>query len=511
MIIQALLLLLVSAPRNRACRMANLKVILLSLIALVLISLTVYLNVSPTSQFVCNCNSSSTNDKSCIKLCTNDQMYYIEPLKGKSKHSALTPVRVDRAHNLQYDSLITTDFATPTTTTSSTTSSSSSTTASTSSIGTSTAKVTAPAVKSTTFTKTNSSGSSDHTTNSSIAITNTTLTKTNSSGSSDHTTNSSITTTTTTTVAPKVPEIILNAGNCTSCFQGKVLVATDRGWLCGQARVGNKIFMLASAIAAAAKYNATFVMAQEGDKCEWVTWLQELFITFNTTVPLLPFSMMKNWTSAGEGGFTNYYPIEVKGKNLTVGGYRQSWKYFQSEAEQKAIRYIFKFTPRYETSSHQTLHKAREKFGSLASPIFVGVHIRIGDLLEDLRLQYGYRAANSSFYSTALKTVTSYFNSSNIIFVAATDSPKLAKEMFQDFGGNYSIYWAEGSGNEDFAMLSSCNHSIISGGTFGFWAAWFAGGETFYFSEFAKPNTSFASGFISDNFYLPRWKPIGWS
>ena len=36
------------------------------------------------------------------------------------------------------------------------------------------------------------------------------------------------------------------------------------------------------------------------------------------------------------------------------------------------------------------------------------------------------------------------------------------------------------SAKEDLALASSCNHSIIDVGSYGFWGAYLAGGETIY-------------------------------
>jgi len=53
------------------------------------------------------------------------------------------------------------------------------------------------------------------------------------------------------------------------------------GWICGQPRIGNKMFMMAPAIAAAATQNATFVLVT--GECEWIGWLRDVFIAFTTT------------------------------------------------------------------------------------------------------------------------------------------------------------------------------------------------------------------------------------
>ena len=47
---------------------------------------------------------------------------------------------------------------------------------------------------------------------------------------------------------------------------------------------------------------------------------------------------------------------------------------------------------------------------------------------------------------------------------------------------------------EDLALLAACNHSIISYGTFGMWAAIFAGGEVCLLSFLAFLHANFEGG-----------------
>ncbi|XP_067951519.1 galactoside alpha-(1,2)-fucosyltransferase 1-like [Watersipora subatra] len=314
-----------------------------------------------------------------------------------------------------------------------------------------------------------------------------------------------------TTTTPPHP-VIPNLGECDACLAGKSLVTVNKGWLCGQARIGNKMFMMAPAIAAAAKLNRTFVLPQDGGSCDWIDMLKEFFISVSSTVPLLPEKSFKDWEVFGEGGFTHFSPIEPdSNQNISIGGYRQSWKYFNSSSQASALRETFRFNKKYDSAAVHSLESAKSAL-KIQQPIFVGVHMRIGDLKDKDRLNYGYQMANQSFYLNALEAAKTCLNQSeSIIFIVASDTLKDAKEMLSPAEKLYNIVWLHGSAYEDFATLSYCNHSIISGGTYGFWTAWLAGGETFYFSNFSKPGTNFHKGFIASNFYLPQWRPVGWS
>ena len=82
--------------------------------------------------------------------------------------------------------------------------------------------------------------------------------------------------------------------------------------------------------------------------------------------------------------------------------------------------------------------------------------------------------------------------------------------MLKKLNSSVNIFFSMGSAFEDFATLSRCSHSIISGGTYGFWTAWLAGGKTYYPVDFAKPGSKFAKGFKNENFYMPEWIPVAY-
>jgi hypothetical protein len=53
----------------------------------------------------------------------------------------------------------------------------------------------------------------------------------------------------------------------------------------------------------------------------------------------------------------------------------------------------------------------------------------------------------------------------------------------------------ESTPGRDFALLIQCNHTIMTIGTYGFWAACLAGGDTVYLANFAQPNVEFLTIF----------------
>lgn len=270
------------------------------------------------------------------------------------------------------------------------------------------------------------------------------------------------------------------------------------------------MYMTASTYVAAMRLNATFVSAANG--CEWPKIFADLFTAFSSSVKLLPTSELNKWTLVKEKAFTEFEPIlSHNGHNIIVDGFRQTWKYFDKDHEITALRQLFTFTEKYELSSRQTLDRIHSLFPNIHQPIFVGVHIRKGDLTKPGPAKFGYQAADIRFYQSAMRRMTSVLNTSSSIFVAGSDSLVEAKQLFSNLSKTYNIAWLSGSAYEDFAALSKCNHTIISGGTYGFWAAWMANGKTIYFSQFARAGSQFEQEYNKQNFFLPSWTPVAWN
>ncbi len=62
----------------------------------------------------------------------------------------------------------------------------------------------------------------------------------------------------------------------------------------------------------------------------------------------------------------------------------------------------------------------------------------------------------------------------------------------------------------ELSILSACNHSIITGGTLGWWSAFLAGGETVYFTGYPETRTGYLHP--RTEYWLPSWigiKPLG--
>ena len=54
-------------------------------------------------------------------------------------------------------------------------------------------------------------------------------------------------------------------------------------------------------------------------------------------------------------------------------------------------------------------------------------------------------------------------------------------------------------------LLTQCNHSIITVGTFGWWSAWVAGGKVIYYDQPVRPGSRVGADFTPEDYFWPAW------
>ncbi|TRY64192.1 hypothetical protein TCAL_15177 [Tigriopus californicus] len=143
----------------------------------------------------------------------------------------------------------------------------------------------------------------------------------------------------------------------------------------------------------------------------------------------------------------------------------------------------FQFHPRLVQYVERGLQSAKEDFlktrPGLDQVIFVGLHVRRTDYARYIKKHNGTAVTEHYFYK-AMKMVRDKFGPS-VVFVSATDDPKWTKSKFSKFPDVYfSSKMQMGKIDPvhfDFALLSHCNHSIYSYGTFGYMTSILAGGH----------------------------------
>jgi galactoside 2-L-fucosyltransferase 1/2 len=146
----------------------------------------------------------------------------------------------------------------------------------------------------------------------------------------------------------------------------------------------------------------------------------------------------------------------------------------------------FTFIPQFSLENHQSLKK---QLAQSNHTTWIGIHVRRFDFVQ-------YKAASSDEYLfNAIEYYTRRYP--NAHFLVASDDKSYCKKLFHD-RSNIFLTPQSFSAGDDFITLSLCQHSIITGGTFGWWTTYLANGEVVH-------DTVYATTCEKDEYYYPSW------
>ena len=178
-------------------------------------------------------------------------------------------------------------------------------------------------------------------------------------------------------------------------------------------------------------------------------------------------------------------------QNYTVKGYRQSFKYF--DAYRDEVRKYFQFQDEYKKQAEDILEKNKD-----GERPFVGVHVRHNsNNLDPTR----YKAAPKEYFQHAFDFFQKKL--SNPIFLVISDDLDWCKKELRFEGLDVRFVRAKHY-HGDFALASSCNHSVISIGTFSWWTGYLTGGTVVYYKKFPFNGRS-KDLYIREDYYPPHW------
>ena len=269
-------------------------------------------------------------------------------------------------------------------------------------------------------------------------------------------------------------------------------------------RLGNLMF----------SYAFMYGIAKENYMVASLDYDNVLFRFFNVSAkPIGPNDIKYNWGVYTEAAPSIYITHETDRLNyetdIQLYGFFQSWKYFRNA--EKEIRDQFTFASTIQNTAKIFIENAlnkyylRNKTGSYSPKVvFVGVHIRRGDMLDWDNFDQGYTVAPPSYLDLAMSFFEAKYE--NLIFIVCSDDMEWSKKVLGKRPTTATVVFSEGhEAIEDLAILSYCNHSVVTVGTFGWWGAWLAGGTTMYYNEFPQKFSYLSQGFSSKDYYPPKW------
>ena len=193
---------------------------------------------------------------------------------------------------------------------------------------------------------------------------------------------------------------------------------------------------------------------------------------------------------------------------VELNGYYQSFKYFDRFRDE--IRDEFTFNDGITNNAKEFLKDSlKQTFGVTRIPkdvLFIGIHVRLGDMTNKASFSRGYTVANSTYISKAIDYFQSKYDPRKLLFVVCSDDIEWCEHNINP-KSSHVIYSKELIDAEDMALLSLCNHTILTVGSFGWWSAFLAhpGGTTIYYKDFPRQNSSLWFEFNSGDYFYPNW------
>ena len=262
-------------------------------------------------------------------------------------------------------------------------------------------------------------------------------------------------------------------------------------------RLGNLMFQYAFLYRIAKVNNRSAAVDANRYKALWDTFAN-LTIQRGT-----PPEAAKKWRERGYGTYNRKFE-RLPASNMSLKGYFQSWKYFARYESEIRQQFAFKESILTEARDYlkniSMIYKVSAADGNLT---FVGIHVRRGDRLSDTIVKL-YRVASKSYLVKAMDAFRRNFT--RVHFVVCSDDISWCREKL---GRQKNVSFSEGkSFGVDLAILSLCNHTVATVGTFGWWAGWLAGGVTTYYRNFAPESTTVYKELKMSDHFLPHWIPM---
>ena len=237
--------------------------------------------------------------------------------------------------------------------------------------------------------------------------------------------------------------------------------------------------------------------------------MQSTYLRINSRLTILIFTSFLIPDLLTQPGFRkgfviDFYPGTVTKDGKIVGGYRPE-EHICKEQEEfqrayvKHVKKNMKFKYGADAKAQRRLlGMARKRKINPKKVDFIGVHVRKTDHAEFMLKQHDLEPIEDEFYDDAIEYYRENYD--NCIFIVASDDIEWCKKhidasqgdvFFSDSNPSFNkdkdgnLYDADYSkAAYDLALLSNCNHTIVSRGTFSLWVAMLAGGE--YYTEYGS-------------------------
>lgn len=224
-------------------------------------------------------------------------------------------------------------------------------------------------------------------------------------------------------------------------------------------------------------------------------FLDKIFANLNGTVNILEDSLC-DWT---QFGFRKYegnvellgseswkvgqaIEIYIAKENFMRHEIQGGRKFYKKYKKESLAALTFK--PEFQSYADVNLRNIAKKVGKKPEKItYVGIHNRRTDYLEFRRKRLGLDNLYEDYFEDAMEYFRDEYWDTTVVFVYVSDDMKWGRRNLKDSKNLFFLGCGNGQDIDciakDLALLGSCNHTITTHGTYGHWAAYFAGGEIY--------------------------------
>ena len=179
--------------------------------------------------------------------------------------------------------------------------------------------------------------------------------------------------------------------------------------------------------------------------------------------------------------------------NISLQGYLQNYKFFLHIQDVVRSMFVFKSNV-METAKRFVSHRLPNLITK------IGIHVRRGDFLRADYIQDGRVVANANYINKAMTFYRRRYVRTH--FVVCGDDVQWCRKNIRSSDVTFSEFKDPVL---DMAILSMCDHAIITVGTFSLWAGFLSGGTVVYLNDYPRHGSHLERFAPKEIYYPPEW------
>jgi len=176
----------------------------------------------------------------------------------------------------------------------------------------------------------------------------------------------------------------------------------------------------------------------------------------------------------------------------------QSYKYFQQVEDQ--LRIDLTFNRSVLDKARRWLSKQTPENWRYVEFVRVLIHVRRQDYDNPILERRGWTKPTMDYFQRSMSYFTDCLE--RVQFVVLSDDPAWCRRHLR---AKNIIYPRKHSPIIDLAIASLCDHAIITIGSYGWWAAWFANGITITQKNMPRNGSIISEKIHRHDYYKSEW------